>query len=217
VLYPPLPLGDRYRSSGGNTQPYILSVGRICRIKRLDLIINALPLIEGLSLKIVGVSDEPGAMEYFKNEISKHNLESRVEFLGRVGDDQLLSLYADATGVFYAPFDEDYGYVTLEGMASGRPIVTASDSGGTLEFVQDGKTGFVVSPTPEAIANAFNILVKDRVRAEEIGRNARSFIESSGMLSRGWDDVIDGLLSPLVQHEICKGKTASSTSCAVGS
>jgi glycosyltransferase involved in cell wall biosynthesis len=200
VLYPPLPLGDRYRSEA--PKPYVLSVGRICRIKRLDLMINALPLIDGLSLKVVGVSDEPGAMDFFKNEIAKHNLESRVEFLGRVSDDDLLSLYAQATGVFYAPFDEDYGYVTLEGMASGRPIVTATDSGGTLEFVRDGVNGFVTAPTPEGIAAAFNVLVQNPGKASEMRAQARLFIEESGMLSRGWDDVLDGLLSPLEQGAV---------------
>ena len=44
VLYPPLPLGDKYRSNAA--QPYILSVGRICRIKRLDLMLNALALVD---------------------------------------------------------------------------------------------------------------------------------------------------------------------------
>lgn len=207
VLYPPLPLGDRYRSEA--PEPYLLSVGRICRIKRLDLMIRALPLIEGLSLKVVGVADEPGAMEYFKNEIAKHSLESRVEFLGRVGDEELLSLYARATGVFYAPFDEDYGYVTLEGMASGRPIITATDSGGTLEFVQDGVNGFVAEPTPEAIAAACNILVRNPAKAAEMRSNARRYIEESGMIAGGWDDVINGLLSPLAEGE--------GVSCAVGS
>lgn len=198
VLYPPLPLGNRYCSA--ETEPYVLSVGRICRIKRLDLMLNALAHVPSLSLKVVGVADEPGAMEYFTNVLSQHGLQSRVSFLGRVSDEELLGLYAKATGVFYAPFNEDYGYVTLEGMASGRPIVTASDSGGTLEFVRDGENGLVVPPNPGAIAAAFNALAADPSLGGRLGQAGRSFIESSGMLSSGWDAVIDGLLSPLQEQ-----------------
>jgi glycosyltransferase involved in cell wall biosynthesis len=198
VLYPPLPMGDQYRSAP--PEPYILSVGRICRIKRLDLIINAMPHIDArLKLKVVGVADEPGAMEFFTNEMNKHNLSSRIEFLGRVGDQELLDLYSKATGVFYAPFDEDYGYVTLEAMASGRPIVTATDSGGTLEFVRDRENGRVVAPNPLAMAEAFNSLVNDPVAAEKMGTMGRMLVEEAGMLSTGWDDVINGLLSPLAK------------------
>lgn len=196
VLYPPLPLGATYRSLAA--EPYILSVGRLSRIKRLDLIINALPLIDArLKLKIVGVPDENGMMEYLQNEIGKHELQSRVEFLGRVDNDRLVDLYARATAVYYAPYDEDYGYVTLEGMASGRPIVTARDSGGTLEFVQDGENGFVTEPTPAAIAAAINLLAADPALQARLGAAGRSCIESSGMLEAGWDGVVAGLLSPL--------------------
>jgi glycosyltransferase involved in cell wall biosynthesis len=196
VLYPPLPLGDRYQNR--TAKPYILSVGRLCRIKRLDLMLNAMKHVSPeVTLKVVGVADEPGVMEYFNNIIKGHDIGRRVEFLGRVSDEALVDLYAEAMGVFYAPFDEDYGYVTLEAMASGRPVVTATDSGGTLEFVRDGENGRVVAPEASAVAEAFNALVRDPQSAKRMGATGRAFIESSGMLSAGWDTLIDGLLSPL--------------------
>jgi glycosyltransferase involved in cell wall biosynthesis len=195
VLYPPLPLGSQYR--GHEAEPYILSVGRICRIKRLDLMINALALTPGLRLKVVGVPDEPDALTYFKNEVRKHDLDARVDWLGRVGDDELLSLYARSLAVFYAPFNEDYGYVTLEAMASHKPVLTATDSGGTLEFVRDGENGFIVEPRPEAFAEVLNRLNGDRNLARRIGDQGRGFIESSGIMEAGWDRVVNRLLSPL--------------------
>ena len=200
VLYPPLPLGDRYQSR--SAKPYVLSVGRLCRIKRLDLMLNAMKHVSpDVSLKVVGTADEPGVMEYFNNIIKGHDIGRRVEFLGRVSDEALIDLYAEAMGVFYAPFDEDYGYVTLEAMASGRPVVTATDSGGTLEFVKDRENGRVVTPDPLAIAEAFNELARDTQAAKRMGVRGRAFIESSGMLSQGWDTLIDALLSPLSQGE----------------
>ena len=59
----------------------------------------------------------------------------RVDFLGTVDDERLIALYANALAVVFAPFDEDYGYVTLEAFLARRPVVTATDSGGPLEFV----------------------------------------------------------------------------------
>ena len=195
VLYPPLPLGDRYRSE--EMQPYILSVGRICRIKRLDLMINALALTPGLRLKVVGVADEADALQFFKNEIRKHDLDARVDFLGRVSDEELIGLYAKSLAVFYAPFNEDYGYVTLEAMASSRPVITAHDSGGTLEFVLHEENGFVVEPTPEAIAAVCNRLQQEQGLAQSMGVRGRQYIERSGIIQAGWDRVVEGLLSPL--------------------
>ena len=136
-------------------------------------------------------------MDYFKNEIDKHHLWERVEFLGRVSDDELLRLYSNALAVFYAPFDEDYGFVTLEAMASSKPVVTASDSGGVLEFVKHGENGLVVEPTSDAVGHAVNRLIEDKAYAGKLGARGRDFIESSGLLSHGWDTVIHSLLAPL--------------------
>ena len=208
TLYPPLPLGERYQSR--SAKPYILSVGRLCRIKRVDLMLNAMKNVSPeVSLKVVGGADEPGVMEYFNNIIRGHDIGARVEFLGRVSDEALIDLYAEAMGVFYAPFDEDYGYVTLEAMASGRPVVTATDSGGTLEFVKDGENGRIVSPDPLAFAEAFNGLLTDPEGAKRMGAAGRAFIESSGMLSQGWDTLIDALLSPLAEGAISSTNKAA--------
>jgi len=196
VLYPPLPLGSQYRSE--EQQDYILSVGRICSIKRVDLIIKSLPMIHNfVKLKIVGTPDEPGVMEYYKNEIDKHHLWDRVEFLGRVSDEDLISLYANSLAVYYAPFDEDYGYVTLEAFASKKPVITANDSGGVLEFVQHEKNGLVLDPTSDAIGHGVNRLIEDKQFASKLGEEGYRFIQSSGLLEHGWDQVIEKLLSPL--------------------
>ena len=48
----------------------------------------------------------------------------------------------------YPPFDEDFGYVTLEAFLARKPVVTCTDSGGPNEFVVDGVNGFVCEPTP---------------------------------------------------------------------
>ncbi len=89
----------------------------------------------------------------------------------------------------YAPFDEDYGYVTLEAFLASKPVITATDSGGTLEFVVDGANGFVCEPDARAIAAAINRLAADPSLAERLGRAGRSVAQTIG-----WDDVIEQLL-----------------------
>jgi glycosyltransferase involved in cell wall biosynthesis len=145
----------------------------------------------------VGVSDEPGTLEYFKNVAGHYGVASRVDFLGRVSEDELIDLHARATATYYAPFNEDYGYVTIEAMASGKPVVTTHDAGGPLEFVRHLENGFVVDPTPEAVGQAFDQLAQDPATARALGARGRAFIESSGMLEGGWERVITALLSPL--------------------
>jgi len=92
-----------------------------------------------------------------------------VDFLGFVTEQELVELYAACRGVVYVPYDEDYGYVTLEGFAARRPVVTLTDSGGPLEFVTDGETGLVAPPQPKAIAEALDRLFADRALATGMG------------------------------------------------
>ena len=113
----------------------------------------------------------------------------RVDFLGSVDDERLLELYRDALAVLYPPFDEDFGYVTLEAFLARKPVVTAIDSGGPNEFVVDGVNGFVRPPDPAAFAEAINGLAAARRRAATMGdagyERARTIT---------WDGVIDKLV-----------------------
>jgi glycosyltransferase involved in cell wall biosynthesis len=114
----------------------------------------------------------------------------RVDFLGAIDDERLLTLYREALAVLYPPFDEDFGYVTLEGFLARKPVVTASDSGGPNEFVVDGVNGLVCAPAAEAFAEAINSLARDKRRAAAMGgagfERARSIT---------WDGVIEKLVS----------------------
>jgi glycosyltransferase involved in cell wall biosynthesis len=113
----------------------------------------------------------------------------RIRFLGAVDDETLLTLYADALAVAYVPYDEDFGYVTLEGFLARRPIVTALDSGGPLEFVVDGVNGSVVGPEPEAIAAAINRYAADRQLAASHGAAG---CDRARLVT--WDGVIEKLV-----------------------
>jgi glycosyltransferase involved in cell wall biosynthesis len=193
VLYPPLPCGNRYYCSPD--EPYILAIGRICRIKRVDLLIKALPLItNNLTIKIIGQPDDPEFFEYIKNEIAKHHLNHRVQFLGRIPDEELLRVLSKAMMVYYAPFDEDYGFVSLEAFASHKPVISATDSGGILEFVEHEVNGLVVEPVIEKIADAANRLFFEEQQRLLYGQNGYQRVLDCGLLDQGWDKVIDHLM-----------------------
>jgi glycosyltransferase involved in cell wall biosynthesis len=114
-----------------------------------------------------------------------------VRFEIGVSDERLHELYLDALGVHYGPFDEDYGYVTLEAFAARRPVITTTDSGGPLEFVSDGETGLVTPPEPKWIAEAFDRLFLDRALAKRLGTAGNARIRAT---VPGWTDVVARLL-----------------------
>ncbi len=111
-------------------------------------------------------------------------------FVGQVGDEQLIELYAGALAVLYAPYDEDYGYITLEAFLAHRPVLTATDSGGTLEFVESDVNGIICEPNGESVADAINRLSGDRRLAAALGEAG---FERARKIS--WDGVVDTLTS----------------------
>jgi glycosyltransferase involved in cell wall biosynthesis len=113
-----------------------------------------------------------------------------VRFLGEVTDDDIVDLYAHALGVIYPPYDEDYGYVTIEAFLARKPVVTTVDAGGPNEFVVDGVNGWVCPAEPAALGDAIGRLHADRARAVAQGQagydRARTIT---------WDGVIDRLVA----------------------
>jgi glycosyltransferase involved in cell wall biosynthesis len=184
-LHHPPRLAARLRP--GPSGNYLLSVGRLETLKRVDLAIGALRLAPpDVRLLVAGSGPDRERLEARAAELG---VSTRVEFTGFVDDDALIELYAGALGVVYVPFDEDYGYVTLEAMLSAKPVITVRDAGGPLEFVEDGVNGHVCEPEPAALADAFAALHRDRGRAAGLGDAGRRM--AAGVT---WDGVIERLL-----------------------
>jgi glycosyltransferase involved in cell wall biosynthesis len=165
ALYHPPRLAARLRR--GPMGAYMLSVGRLESVKRVELAIRSMSRAPAsLSLKIVGTGTRSAELEALTRTLG---LWSRVQFLGEVADEELIDLYSGALGVIFPPYDEDYGYVTLEAFLSGKPVVTTTDAGGPTEFVVDGVNGRVTSPDPEALGDAIGFLAADSRRAASLG------------------------------------------------
>jgi glycosyltransferase involved in cell wall biosynthesis len=184
-LYHPPPLADRLRQ--GPYGDYVLVVGRIENVKRVDLAIGAMAHVPPpLKLIIAGDGSQRAATE---RSVAEHGLQNRVVFAGAIGGEDLINLYAGALAVVYAPFDEDYGYVTLEAFHCAKPVITATDSGGTLEFVVNDQNGFVCAPEPAAIGAAIASLAADRTRAAQLGQAG---LARARQIT--WDGVVERLL-----------------------
>jgi glycosyltransferase involved in cell wall biosynthesis len=167
---------------------YVLSVGRIESVKRVDLIIKAMADVDS-RIRLV-VAGDGTQREHAERAAEQGGVADRVTFLGSVGDDDLIGLYAGALAVIYPPYDEDFGYVTLEAFLARKPVVTCTDSGGPNEFVVDGVNGFVCAPDPEALAAAINRLDRDRARAAAMGDAGHEVAQRIT-----WDGVIEKLVS----------------------
>ena len=167
---------------------FILSVGRLDRTKRIDLLLRAGAEAESLRLVVAGDGPERDRLSQLARDLA---LDGRVEFVGRVDDDELTSLYARCLAVYYAPLDEDSGLVPYEAFLSAKPVVTTTDAGGPLEVVVDGRTGVVCEPTPSALAEACRGLVADHGRARALGAAGKNEAEPIT-----WDATIARLLEP---------------------
>lgn len=183
-LYHPPRLASRLQP--GPYGDYVLSVGRIESVKRVDLIVRAIAAVPGVRLVVAGDGTQRARVE---GEAAALGLQDRITFLGSVGDDDLVRLYAGALAVVYPPYDEDFGYVTLESFLARKPVVTCSDSGGPTEFVVDGRNGFVCAPEAEQIARAIALLASDPRRAASMGEAGYD-----GARTITWDGVVEKLI-----------------------
>jgi glycosyltransferase involved in cell wall biosynthesis len=191
-LYHPSPLAPKLRA--GDYGDYFLSVGRLETVKRVDLAIRAMALVPPPTrLLVVGEGTYRHGLE---RTIADLDLADRVSLLGAVDEATLVDLYAGARGVVFAPFDEDYGYVTLEAFEARKPVVTAADSGGVLEFVQHDVNGLVCPPDAAAVGACLAELAADRGRAAALGEAG---YDSTRAIS--WDGVVAALIAGLARRE----------------
>lgn len=187
-LYPPP--RDFENSGNHSDEDYILYVGRLESIKRVELLVDAMRYVKSSAKCIIAgtgtLSDE------FIKKAEKCGLSHKIRLTGYVDDTALGQLYANSLAVFYAPLDEDYGYVTVEAFRFQKPVITTADSGGVLEFVEDKMTGLITTADPQDIAQKIDFLYDNKSRCKEMGRAG---FEKVKFIS--WDYVIQKLTETL--------------------
>jgi glycosyltransferase involved in cell wall biosynthesis len=186
VLYPPPPKREYRHDSYGN---YLFGVSRLSPWKRFDLILRALaePIAASIPFVIAG---EGAELERLKGLAAQLDVEHRVKFVGRLTDQEMIDHLARCRAVVFPPFNEDYGFVTVEAFMCGKPVITCHDSGGPAELVRDGENGYVTDATPEAMAVAMRRLMDDRNLAQRQGE--AGYAMAAKMT---WSDAIRQLLA----------------------
>ena len=165
VLYPPPPKRDYRHDRYGD---YLFGVSRLSPLKRFDLVLKALaePIAAGIPVVIAG---EGAELERLKGLAVQLDVQHRVKFVGRLSDAEMIDHLARCRAVVFPPFNEDYGFVTVEAFMCGKPVITCHDSGGPAELVRDGESGFVTDSTPESLAPAMRRLYDDKNLAARMG------------------------------------------------
>jgi glycosyltransferase involved in cell wall biosynthesis len=166
VVHPPVDV-DRFRI--GVPEDFFLVVTEIVRHKRVEIALEAARRA-GKMIKVVGGGPD---LQHLSQAYG-----STAEFLGRISDAELASLYARSRALV-VPNVEEFGIAAVEAQAAGRPVV-AADAGGARETVVQGETGVLVEPEDvDGFAEALAYTDFDRFSPTLIARHAGQFSEAA--------------------------------------
>jgi len=178
MIYNPVdPSAYLSRDLGPGEDGFVAFVGRFDPFKGLGLLIQALSLVPGTRLEVVG-GGPPSLRERWEEEARRCGVAKRVEFLGLKGLAQILDLYARAAVVCVPSiYEETFGYVAAEAMAAGRAVV-ATPKGALPELLDEGR-GFVSkSLDPIDLAIALRSALEEPTLKREAEQRSRRFAES---------------------------------------
>ncbi len=145
---------------------YWFTSGRMEPYKRLDLILDAFAEL-GWPLKVAGAGSR-------SSDYDRWSQFSNIEFVGRVSDTELATLYGEAKAFVFAA-EEDAGIVPLEAMASGRPVL-AYGKGGAVESVVPGITGeYFAKQTVQSLVAALKAFRPESYDPTAIRAHAMTF------------------------------------------
>jgi glycosyltransferase involved in cell wall biosynthesis len=156
--------------------PLLLFSGRLIERKGVNYLLRALPLIlKERKVRLVITGDGHYRQEW--EDLAKQlGLSEWVRFAGFVSNEELSSLFRSCT-VYVHPaiYDskgdtEGQGVVLVEALSNRKPVV-ASEVGGIVDMIKDGKTGLLVpEKNPEAIAQAVLRLLNEPEFAQQLGQ-----------------------------------------------
>jgi D-inositol-3-phosphate glycosyltransferase len=203
--FQPLDRAEARRKIGYDRGPLLLFVGRLERLKGVDIAIRALALLsdrahEGLRLIVLGedVRDgEESEKERLKAVATSLGVRDRVDFLGSVAHHELPYFYDAADAVVMPSYSESFGLVALEAQACGRPVV-ASGVSGLRSVVRDEVSGYLIDDHDPAIyAERIGRLLADPELAQQMGRRGRllaqrfSWTRTADRLEELFENVIE--------------------------
>jgi D-inositol-3-phosphate glycosyltransferase len=190
----PRPKADARRALGlQETERIVLFVGRIQRLKGLEVLLRAFARLSDLdNRRLVIVGGQPGTSQEsreiarLQHLAAKLGVAERTRFVGAIAHEEL-PLYYSAADVSAMPSSyESFGLVAVESLACGTPVV-ATRVGGLTSIVRDGETGLLV-PWRDAdlFAERLRAVLQDERLRARLARSARKSV-----LGYGWDRIAD--------------------------
>ncbi|XP_054812146.1 uncharacterized protein LOC129313205 [Prosopis cineraria] len=194
VLYPAVNV-DQFKEPNSFKFNF-LSINRFERKKNIELAISAFSMLQtfegdvlqsrdasNASLTVVGgfdkrLKENVEYLEELKNLAEREGVSNRIRFITSCSTAERNALLSECLCVLYTPKDEHFGIVPLEAMAAYKPVI-ACNSGGPVESIKSGVTGFLCDPTPREFSQAMFQLIRDPQDAEKMGREARRHVLES--------------------------------------
>jgi D-inositol-3-phosphate glycosyltransferase len=161
-------------------QPVLLAVGRLERLKGLDILVEALAQLDDPRplLLIAGGDAQSGEYrEELRAKARDLGVDEDVRFLGPVAHERLPMYYSAADVTVVPSYYESFGLVAVESMACGTPVV-ASRVGGLVSTVTDGVNGYLIPwRCPEPFAEKLEVLLHNPELRANFSRSARRSVE----------------------------------------
>ena len=171
---------------------YVFYPSRIDAIKRQRLLAEAAKYLKTDAKVIIAGSGNKDEIDYINSFIKDNKLENKVTMAGFISEEEKINYYANCLAVYFGAYNEDYGYITLEGFFSEKPVIVHKDAGGPLEFVEDNANGYVIDSDAKKLAEKIDYLYEHKDEAKRMGANGKQSLKDKHM---DWDYVIDQLLS----------------------
>ncbi|XP_030014088.1 alpha-1,3/1,6-mannosyltransferase ALG2 isoform X1 [Sphaeramia orbicularis] len=193
------------------TSNLFLSLNRYERKKNLGLALEALAALKcslplgqktNIHLVVAGGYDDRVTenVQHFtelKELAAQLDLEGCVTFLRSPSDALKVALLRGSTAVLYTPSREHFGIVPVEAMYCCCPVI-AVNSGGPLESVADGETGFLCEPTAEAFSKAMERFIREPQLHRGMGQAGRRRVQDKFSLE-AFSDQLYGYIMRLSQ------------------
>lgn len=180
---------------------FVLSVGTCIPPKGYDFLIRSIAEIPAdirPELVIVGNSSDELWIEYLKKLAEEKKVD--LDILTQISDDELIQLYNKAKLVVYAPYLEPFGYVPLEAMACGTPVVGVKE-GGLRESILHNKTGLLTQRNEKDFAKAVMKLMQDQQLWEKFSKTGVKYIESVWTLEKAGQRLLHHMYRILGENE----------------
>ncbi len=160
--------------------PVILWVGRLEKLKGVDILVSAVAQLEerDFTLLVVGGDDRASALrEELEAQAEAEGVTANIRFEGAVAHDRLPAYYSAADVVVVPSYYESFGLVAVEAMACGTPVV-ASRVGGLVSTVTDGVTGYLIPwRCPEPFAEKLEVLLNNPELRANFSAGSRRSVE----------------------------------------